>query len=93
MKTFAHRYAVTDRQWVVIAPLLSGKETDCGVTAQDNRLFFTAVLWILRTGAPWADLLERFGKVNSVCRRFRRLAQKGVWKPCLTRSKRPIWSG
>ena len=34
----------------------------------------------MRTGCPWADLPERFGKSNSVCWRFCRLAQKGVWK-------------
>ncbi len=74
------RHEITDRQWAVVAPLLSGKSTDCGVTAKDNRLFFNAVVWLMRTGVPWADLPERFGKFNSVCRRFRRLAQKGVWK-------------
>ncbi len=34
----------------------------------------------MRTGVPWADLPARFGKFKSVCRRFRRLAQKGVWE-------------
>ncbi|AWM32947.1 hypothetical protein DDQ68_09245 [Hymenobacter nivis] len=34
----------------------------------------------MRTGCPWADLPERFGKSNSVYRHFRRLAQKGVWE-------------
>ncbi|SHJ83279.1 Putative transposase of IS4/5 family, partial [Hymenobacter daecheongensis DSM 21074] len=75
-----HRHEITDRQWGLVAPLLPGKTTDCGVTAADNRLFFNAVVWLLRTGAAWADLPERFGKPNSVCRRFRRLAQKGVWE-------------
>lgn len=74
------RYEISDRQWEVVSPLLSGKASDCGVTAIDNRLFFNAVVWILRTGAPWADLPARFGLPNSVCRRFRRLAQKGVWE-------------
>lgn len=74
------RYEISDWQWEVISPLLSGKATDCGVTAKDNRLFFNAVIWIMRTGAPWPDLPERFGKANSVWRRFRRLAQKGVWE-------------
>lgn len=74
------RYEISDRQWEVVSPLLSGKASDCVVTAKDNRLFFNAVVWILRTGAPWADLPERFGLSNSVCRRFRRLAQKGVWE-------------
>jgi len=44
----------------LVAPLLSGKVTDYGVTARNNRLFFNAVVWLLRTGAAWADLPERF---------------------------------
>jgi len=74
------RHAITDRQWEAVSPLLSGKATDCGVTAQANRLFFNAIVYIMRTGCPWADLPERFGKFNSVGRRFRRLALKGVWE-------------
>ena len=70
---------LTDFQWFSVAPLLSGKKTDCGVTARDSRLFMNALLWILYAGAPWSMLPERFGKANSVRRRFRRLAQKGVW--------------
>jgi transposase len=31
-----------------------------------------AVLWIARTGCPWRDLPEEFGKGNTVFRRFRR---------------------
>ena len=60
--------------------LLSGKASDCGVTTKYNHLFFNVFVWVLRTGAPWADLPERFGQSNSVCRRFRRLAQKRVWE-------------
>lgn len=78
--SFMRRYEISDQQWEVVGPLLSGKASDCGVTAKDNRLFFNAVLWVLHTGAPWADLPERFGLSNSVCRRFRRLAQKWVWE-------------
>ncbi|WP_162549982.1 transposase [Hymenobacter nivis] len=39
-----HRHEITDRQWAAIAPLLSGKATDCGVTAENNRLFFNGVV-------------------------------------------------
>ena len=74
------RHEITDRQWEAASPLLSGKATDSGVTAKDNRLFFNAVVWIMRTGCPWADLPDRFGKANTVSKRFRRLAQKGVWQ-------------
>lgn len=74
------RHEITDAQWAAVGPLLSGKATDCGVTAKDNRLFFNAVVWLMRTGVPWADLPERFGKPNTVSTRFRRLAKKGVWE-------------
>ncbi len=87
--TRMRRHEITDAQWTVVAPLLPGKASDCGVTAKDNRLFFNAVLWIMRTGVPWADLPDRFGKANSVCKRFRRLAQKGVWKKVFEALKVP----
>jgi len=74
------RHEVSDATWLVVAPHLPGKVTDCGATARDNRLFFNAVLWIAHTGCAWADLPERFGKSNTVCKRFRRLAKKGVWQ-------------
>lgn len=85
------RHEITDRQWETIAPLLPGKMTDCGVTAKDNRLFVNAVVWLMRTGCPWADLPERFGKANSVRKRFRRLAQKGVWKKIFDAVQEPDW--
>ena len=73
------RHEISDEQWSRIRSLLPGKAGDPGVTARDNRLFVNAVLWIARTGAPWADLPERFGKSNSVWRRFDRWARRGVW--------------
>lgn len=74
------RYEITDEQWARIEPLLPGKASDPGRSAQDNRLFLNAVLWIARTGAPWPDLPERFGKYNSVFQRFNRWSKKGVWQ-------------
>lgn len=47
--------------------------------SRGNRLFFDAVLWIARTGAPWRDLPERFGNGNSIWRRFDRWTRNGVW--------------
>jgi transposase len=74
------RHAISDERWERIKDLLPGQEGDPGVTARDNRLFIDAVLWIGKTGAPWRDLPERFGKYNSVWRRFDRWAAKGVWE-------------
>ena len=65
-------------------PLLShwslARKRDRGVTAKDTRLFLEAVLWRVRVGSPWRDLPPGFGEWNSVFRRFRRWALKGVFK-------------
>ena len=75
----SERFVVSDDAWEKIAPELPGKASDCGVTGADNRLFVEAVLWRVRTGSPWRDLPDSFGKWNSVFQRFRRWAQKGVF--------------
>jgi transposase len=75
-----HRHSISDEQWERITDLLPGKPGDPGITAKDNRLFIDAVLWIGRTGAPWRDLPERFGKWSNVWQRFDRWAEKGVWQ-------------
>ncbi len=74
------RDILSDAQWERVAPLLPGKPGDPGRSAENNRLFLEAVLWMARTGTPWRDLHERFGKWNSVFRRFRRWATKGVFE-------------
>src|SRR5215468_3171548 len=74
------RHEITDDCWNRIKDLLPGQEGHPGVTAKDNRLFIDAVLWIAKTGAPWRDLPERFGKWNSVWKRLTRWAHKGVWQ-------------
>ncbi len=74
------RHALTDEQWERIKELLPGERGDSGRTAADNRLFVDAVLFVARTGIPWRDLPERFGKWNGVWRRFDRWCQAGVWE-------------
>jgi transposase len=76
----ARRHELTDAQWELIDDLLPGKAGDPGRTAADNRLFVNAVLFVLRTGIPWEDLPERYGKHNSVWRRFDRWCARGVWE-------------
>ena len=75
-----HRYAISDKDYRRIAALLPGQPGKQGRNAKDNRLFIDAVLWIARTGAPWPDLPERFGKHNTVYKRFQRWGQRGVWQ-------------
>lgn len=74
------RFLLSDAQFEKIAPILPGKNSDPGRTAANNRLFVEAVLWIVRTGAPWRDLPVCFGCWNSAFRRFRRWSRKGVFE-------------
>src|SRR3954465_9127574 len=74
------RYELTDAQWQRIEALLPDKASDPGRTARDNRLFINGVLWVLRSGAHWHDLPERYGKWKSVHTRFGRWAKRGVWE-------------
>lgn len=74
------RHALSDAQYERIKELLPGKAADRGVTAKDNRLFVDAILFVKKTGIPWRDTPERFGKWNSVYQRFNRWSNAGVWQ-------------
>lgn len=74
------RYELSEAQWTAIKEYLPGKATDVGRTAKDNRLFVNACLWIIRSGAHWQDLPERYGTYKSVQKRFTRWAKAGVWE-------------
>lgn len=76
----AKRYELTTAQWARIESLLPGKVGDPGRSGADNRTFVNAVLWVLRSGARWSDLPERYGKFKTVHKRFTRWAAKGVWE-------------
>jgi putative transposase len=77
------RHELTDQQWELISPHLPGQNHHPGRTAQDNRLFVNAVFWIAKTGAPWRDLPERFGKSNSIFQRYNRWCRRRVWQRIL----------
>lgn len=77
------RYEITDAQWNKIKDLLPGKEGDRGRTAKDNRTFVIGVLWVLRSGAYWCHMPERYGNwksVHKLHKRFTRWARSGVWE-------------
>ena len=76
------RYELADYEWAAIKPMLPNKPR--GVPRVNDRRVLNGIFWVLRSGAPWRDLPEEFGKWNSVFKRFRRWAKKGVWKRLFT---------
>jgi transposase len=67
---------LTEVEWRILRVLLPierkpGKRGR-GRPPEDNRSIIDGILWRLRTGAPWRDVPEKYGKWNSIYRRFRR---------------------
>ncbi|WEQ56301.1 transposase [Komagataeibacter nataicola] len=79
------RYELSTPQWRFVAPLLPGKFSDADDGAEDTRLFVNGCLWILRSGAYWHHLPERYGQWQTVYRRFNRWCHAGVWKTVFER--------
>jgi len=76
----AKRYELTEEQYDSIKEVLPGKLSDPGRTAEDNHRFLNGVMWVLRSGAHWHDLPERYGNWKSVHKRFSRWAKNGIWE-------------
>ena len=62
---------------------MSGRSGQWGGVAKNNRRFFNAVMWIVRTGASWRDLPTQYGHWSNTHRRFLRWRNKGVWEKLL----------
>jgi transposase len=77
------RHELTDAEWGRLAPLLPPARPPTGRPNKAHRLVVNAILWKLRTGAPWRDLPERYGPWESVYTRFRRWRLAGVWDRAL----------
>lgn len=74
-----HRGDLTNEQWARLAPLLPPEKPSTGRTNLDHRPIINGILWILRTGAPWRDLPERYGTRGTVSSRFYRWRTAGIW--------------
>ena len=71
------RYELSDYEWSVIRPMLPNKPR--GVPRVDDRRTVNGIFWVLRSGAPWRALPERFGPHTTCYNRFVRWRRAGVW--------------
>jgi len=78
---------ITNEQWERIAPLLSDspdKPKRRGRPIEnDLRQVLNGILWILRTGAPWKDLPERYPPYQTCHKWLQRWRKSGAFEAVL----------
>jgi transposase len=76
---------LTDEQWAIWESLLSSESLSARGRPflHDDRSALNGILWVLRAGAAWADLPERFPSSSTCYRRFSRWVKSGVFRKIL----------
>ena len=77
---------LTDEQWKVVETILPEdpvRDDGRGRPWSDRRKVLDGVLWILRTGAPWQDMPDRYGPHQTAHRRFQNWVRSGVMEKLL----------
>src|SRR5258707_14195678 len=71
---------LTAAQWEVLRPLLTPKRRfdGRGRPWRDARAVLNGILWVLRTGAPWHDLPDRYPPYQSCRRRLQQWQRAGT---------------
>ena len=71
---------LTEAQWKKLKPLLAPKRRPDGRGRpwRDTRAVLNGVLWVLRTGAPWHDLPDRYPSYQTCHRRFQQWQRDGT---------------
>jgi transposase len=77
------RHELTDEQWDRLEPLLPPIKPWSGRSNLDHRQILNGIVWLCKTGAPWRDLPDRYGKWQTVYSRFRRWQRAGIWERIL----------
>jgi len=72
---------ITDEQWLKIEPMLpdAKRSRKGGRPPADKRGCFEGILWVLRSGARWKDLPDRFPSYSTCRRRLIEWEEQGVW--------------
>ncbi len=71
---------MTNEEWAFFERFIHSARAPNGRKPPNHRLVLDGIFWIARTGAPWRDLTEEFGKWSSVYRQFRRWTLAGLWE-------------
>jgi transposase len=79
MRSSTGRHDLTAKQWETLESFLPPLHDGVGRKMHDRRRHINGILWILKTGAPWRDLPERYGKWGTVYARYSLWQQDGTW--------------
>lgn len=71
---------MSDDEWAFHERFILAVRAPNGRKPLNHRLVLDGIFWIARTGSPWRDLPEEFGKWSSVYRQFRRWTLTGLWE-------------
>jgi len=71
---------LSEAEWRLLRDLLPAERGRKSRPAGDNRPIVNGILWRIRTGAPWRDVPEKYGKWMTVYQRFRRWSEAGIWE-------------
>jgi transposase len=77
---------LTDLQWAILDGLIpepARRKDGRGRPWKDRRVILNGILWVLRTGAPWADLPERYPSYQTCHRRFQQWVRSGIMRGVL----------
>lgn len=77
---------LTDAQWKILAELIPEpcrRADGRGRPWKDRRAVLNGILWVLRTGAPWADVPDRYPSYQTCHRRFQQWVRSGVMRGVL----------
>lgn len=83
METSLARDLMSDEEWAFHERFILAVRAPNGRKLMNHRLVLDGIFWITRTGSPWRDLPEEFGKWSSVYRQFRRWTLAGLWEGIL----------
>ena len=70
---------IPNKKWSKIFEFLQSHPGTKPGSEDRCRKFVEAVLWITRSGAQWRLLPPKYGKWNSVYKRYARWCDNGVW--------------
>src|SRR5207237_6507474 len=84
---------LTDEQWKTLDPLIPKprrRGDGRGRPWKSRRSVLNGILCVLRTGAPWADITERYPSFQTCHRRFQQWVRSGVMTRIMTALAREL---